>query len=56
MLLGLELSLFWSTIINYFSQKKTERNVVGVQCILVAKIKDSKTLNITSILMWLNII
>ena len=38
MLLVLELYLFWSTIINYLSQKKTERNMVGVQCILVVKI------------------
>ena len=46
----IELYLFWSTIINYFSQKKTEKNMVGVQRILVVRIKDCKTLNITSIL------
>ena len=45
----IELYLFWSTRINYFSQKKTEKNVVGVQRIWVVRIKDCKTLNITSI-------
>ena len=38
----IELYLFWSTIINYFSQKKTEKNMVGVQRILVVRIKDCK--------------
>ena len=46
----IELYLFWSTLINYFSSKKTEKNMVGVQRILVVRIKDRKTLNITSIL------
>ena len=46
----IELYLFWSTIINYFSQKKTEKNMVGVQRILVVRIKDCKTLNIILIL------
>ena len=44
----IELYLFWSTIINYFSQKR-QKNMVGVQRILVVRIKDSKTLNITSL-------
>ena len=46
----IELYFFWSTIINCFSQKKKERIMVGVERILLVKIKDCKTLNITSIL------
>ena len=44
----IELYLFWSTIINYFSQKR-QKNMVGVQRILVVRIKDCKMLNNTYI-------
>ena len=51
----IELYLFWSTIRNYLSQKETEKNMVGVQHILVVRIKDCKMLN-NNFDMLLNII
>ena len=51
----IELYLFWSTIRHYLSQKETEKNMVGVQHILVVRIKDCKMLN-NNFDMLLNII